>query len=160
MLKDANQRVSEFVADVARTLAPVGDSGNLQGSVRGSRQVGRAVVRAGSASVPYAGNNHYGWLRQGAGTGRKGWRGGNFPGSFLQSSTQPSALRPFGSRTTTTTSRRSSIASLRKYPRPSDPRRRSLTMTDTTSPRILGRTSTRPVVQDMRLTARELGLGR
>lgn len=80
-LKDANARVSAFVADVARTLAPVGETGNLQGTVRGSRQVGRAVVRAGSAAVPYAGNNHYGW--PGRPNPRKGWRGGAFRGSFF-----------------------------------------------------------------------------
>jgi hypothetical protein len=80
-LKTANARVSSFVADVARTLAPVGDTGDLQGSVRGTRQVGRAVVRAGSASVPYAGNNHYGW--PGRPNASRGWRGGDFPGSYF-----------------------------------------------------------------------------
>jgi hypothetical protein len=80
-LKTANQRVSTFVADVARPMVPVGDTGNLQGTVRGSRQVGRAVVRAGSAAVPYAGNNHYGW--PGRPNMRRGWRGGSFKGSFF-----------------------------------------------------------------------------
>jgi hypothetical protein len=80
-LRTANARVSAFVADVARGLAPVGDTGNLQGTVRGTRQVGRAVVRAGSAAVPYAGNNHYGW--PGRPNPRKGWRGGSFRGSFF-----------------------------------------------------------------------------
>jgi len=80
-LKTANARVSGFVADVARGMAPVGETGNLQGTVRGTRQVSRAVVRAGSASVPYAGNNHYGW--PGRPNPRKGWRGGSFRGSFF-----------------------------------------------------------------------------
>lgn len=81
LLKDANQRVSEFVAGVARWLSPVGDSGALQGTIRGTRQVGRAVVRAGSAAVPYAGNVHYGWPGSG-GKRTRGARGGPFPGAF------------------------------------------------------------------------------
>ncbi len=80
-LKTANARVSAFVADVARGMAPVGETGNLQGTVRGTRQVSRAVVRAGSAAVPYAGNNHYGW--PGRPNMRRGWRGGSFRGSFF-----------------------------------------------------------------------------
>jgi hypothetical protein len=81
MLKNANQKVSEFVAGVARFNAPVGETGNLQASVRGSRQVGRAVVRAGSATVPYAGNRHYGW--PGRPNPLRGWRGGPIKGDFF-----------------------------------------------------------------------------
>jgi hypothetical protein len=81
MLKDANARVSAFVAAQARSRAPVGATGALASTVRGTRQIGRAVVRAGSARVPYAGNIHYGW--PGRPNPGKGWRGGSFPGSFF-----------------------------------------------------------------------------
>lgn len=81
LLRNANARVSEFVAGVARFMAPVGDTGNLQASIRGTRQVGRAVVRAGNASVPYAGNRHYGW--PGRPNASKGWRGGPITGDFF-----------------------------------------------------------------------------
>lgn len=81
LLRDANARVSEFVAGVSRFNAPVGDTGNLQATIRGSRQVGRAVVRAGSATVPYAGNRHYGW--PGRPNPSRGWRGGPIQGDFF-----------------------------------------------------------------------------
>lgn len=81
LLRDANARVSEFVAGVARFMAPVGETGNLQATIRGTRQVGRAVVRAGSAAVPYAGNRHYGW--PGRPNPSRGWRGGPIQGDFF-----------------------------------------------------------------------------
>ena len=80
-LKSANQRVSDFVAGVARFMAPVGETGNLQLSIRGTRQVGRAVVRAGNARVPYAGNRHWGWPTRP--NPRKGWRGGPIKADYF-----------------------------------------------------------------------------
>ena len=59
-LKDANARVSAMVAQWAAVTAPR-RTGQLGGSVRGTRQAARAVINAGSASVPYAGVINYGW---------------------------------------------------------------------------------------------------
>jgi hypothetical protein len=59
-LKDAHQAVAAVVAAAAAATAPR-RTGKLAASVRGNRAVGRAVVRAGRASVPYAGPVHWGW---------------------------------------------------------------------------------------------------
>jgi phage gpG-like protein len=63
-LKDANEAVSALVAREASARAPH-RSGALAGSVRGSRQANRALVRVGSAKVPYAGPIHWGWPKRG-----------------------------------------------------------------------------------------------
>ena len=59
-LKDAHWRASEIVARAASSLAPR-RSGKLAGSIRSTRQVKRARVQAGRASVPYAAPIHWGW---------------------------------------------------------------------------------------------------
>jgi hypothetical protein len=59
-LKDAHARVAAIVAAAGASRAPR-RSGALASSVRGSRQVRRARVSAGRASVPYAGVIHWGW---------------------------------------------------------------------------------------------------
>jgi hypothetical protein len=80
LLREANARVSTYVAARARANAPIGPTGRLATTVRGTRQIGRAVVRAGSAAVPYAGSIHYGW--PGRPNPSKGWRGGPYSGAF------------------------------------------------------------------------------
>lgn len=59
-LKDVHQEVANFVASRSRSSAP-SVSGRLAGSVRGNRAQASAVVKAGGASVPYAGPIHWGW---------------------------------------------------------------------------------------------------
>lgn len=59
-MKDANATVSAFVAGAAASRAPR-RSGQLAGTVRGTRQLRRARISAGRASVPYAGPIHWGW---------------------------------------------------------------------------------------------------
>ena len=59
-LKDANARVAAMVAQWAAVTAPR-RTGQLGGSVRGTRQAARAVINAGSAAVPYAGVINYGF---------------------------------------------------------------------------------------------------
>lgn len=57
-LKDVHGQISRLV--IGATRAPR-RTGRLAGSVRGSGTKTQAVVRAGRASVPYAGVIHYGW---------------------------------------------------------------------------------------------------
>lgn len=59
-LKDAHTRAASIVADRAAALAPK-RSGNLAGSIRPAKQVGRARIMAGTKAVPYAGPIHWGW---------------------------------------------------------------------------------------------------
>lgn len=59
-LKDANQRAGQFVANAGSQRAPH-LTGALAGALRASRVAGGATIRAGSASVPYAGPIHWGW---------------------------------------------------------------------------------------------------
>jgi hypothetical protein len=63
-MKDANAAVAGYVAAAAAGSAPQ-RSGALAGSVRGNRAAASAVVKAGSAAVPYAGPIHWGWPRRG-----------------------------------------------------------------------------------------------
>lgn len=60
VLKDSNQQVSEHAAGYVRAEAPV-RSGALAGTVRVGRTARSAVVKIGSARVPYAGPINYGW---------------------------------------------------------------------------------------------------
>ncbi|MDG4860140.1 hypothetical protein P8605_18620, partial [Streptomyces sp. T-3] len=53
-------------------------SGRLVGTVRSSGTKTTAVVRAGRASVPYAGPVHWGWPTRP--NRAKGWRGGPIAG--------------------------------------------------------------------------------
>lgn len=59
-LKGAGLEAAGLVLDLARQLTPV-DSGALVGTERAAGQAKGAVVRAGYASVPYAGPIHFGW---------------------------------------------------------------------------------------------------
>jgi hypothetical protein len=59
-LKDAHAAAAGIVAAAAEARAPR-RSGRLAGSVRGSRQIRRARVQAGSSRVPYAAPIHWGW---------------------------------------------------------------------------------------------------
>lgn len=59
-LKAVFNRVGNVVVNEAKTLVPV-RSGALAGSIRANKAKNKAIVRAGSARVPYAGVIHYGW---------------------------------------------------------------------------------------------------
>ena len=59
-LKDANAAAGAIVVAAARPTAPR-RSGRLAGTIRASRAAASATVRAGGASVPYAGVIHWGW---------------------------------------------------------------------------------------------------
>lgn len=62
-LKDAHAAVAQLVITAAAPAAPR-RTGALAASVRGSGTQSAAVVRAGRASVPYAGPIHWGWPRR------------------------------------------------------------------------------------------------
>jgi hypothetical protein len=59
-LKAAHAAVARIVVGAAQPRVPR-RTGRLAASMRGAGQAGAAVVRAGSASVPYAGPIHWGW---------------------------------------------------------------------------------------------------
>ena len=59
-MKEAMASVAGLVGDAARPLARR-DSGTMAGTIRPGRSKNKAVVRAGTAGVPYAGVQHYGW---------------------------------------------------------------------------------------------------
>jgi hypothetical protein len=63
-LKAAHAEVAKMVADRATRDAPV-RTGRLAASVRPSGTQREALVRAGRASVPYAGVIHWGWPSRG-----------------------------------------------------------------------------------------------
>lgn len=63
-LKEANAAAAAIVANAAAARAPH-RSGRLAATVRGNKAVGRAQVRGGGASVPYAGPVHWGWPAHG-----------------------------------------------------------------------------------------------
>ena len=52
---------AKFVEETAAALVPRGTSSKLAHSIRSSVTKKAGVVRAGRASVPYAGVIHYGW---------------------------------------------------------------------------------------------------
>lgn len=58
--KDANGRVADYVTSRVIVAMPR-KTGRLAATVRGSGTKTQAVVRAGRASVPYAGVITYGW---------------------------------------------------------------------------------------------------
>lgn len=60
-LKAAHGAAGAIVAAAAKPRAPRGPSGDLGASVRSSGTTTAAIVRAGYASVPYAGPIHWGW---------------------------------------------------------------------------------------------------
>jgi hypothetical protein len=59
-LKAANKAAAEVVAYEAQTIVPV-LSGRLLETIRASGTLTAGVVRAGRASLPYAGPIHFGW---------------------------------------------------------------------------------------------------
>jgi hypothetical protein len=59
-LKDAFGTIASEAAEAIAEEAPQ-RTGRLSADVRGNRAKGKAVVRAGRASVPYAGPINYGW---------------------------------------------------------------------------------------------------
>jgi hypothetical protein len=62
-LKDVFGGLAREGADLASGFAPV-RSGKLAASVRGNRSVNKAVVKAGSARVPYAAVINYGFAKR------------------------------------------------------------------------------------------------
>jgi phage gpG-like protein len=60
-LKAAHARAAAIVVARGRPGAPVGETGRLAASVRGSGTKAGAIVRAGSAALPYAGVQEWGW---------------------------------------------------------------------------------------------------
>jgi hypothetical protein len=59
-LKDAHAAAGNIVVGASRVSGPV-RSGALVGSLRASKAVASATVRAGGARVPYANVIHWGW---------------------------------------------------------------------------------------------------
>lgn len=57
-----NKKAAAALVPLARALAPV-RSGALAGSIRAGASQRKGVIRAGSASVPYAAVIHWGWPR-------------------------------------------------------------------------------------------------
>lgn len=63
-LKAAHAEAAAIAAKASAALTPV-RSGRLQASVRSSGTTTAGIIRAGRASVPYAGPIHWGWKRRG-----------------------------------------------------------------------------------------------
>lgn len=59
-IKAANRDAAEIVAYEAQTIVPVKSSRLLE-SIRASGTQTAGIVRAGRASIPYAGVIHFGW---------------------------------------------------------------------------------------------------
>lgn len=62
MAKASNKELAEVVKTTAQGIAPV-RSGTLRNSIRAGASYKTGIVRAGKASVPYAGVIHFGWPR-------------------------------------------------------------------------------------------------
>lgn len=60
-LKAENKKAADVVVPVAKTNAPVGQTGNLSGSIRSGATQQMGIIRAGKKSVPYAGPIEFGW---------------------------------------------------------------------------------------------------
>lgn len=58
---DQKELMHEIGMVVVRAAQPPVVTGALEASMRASRTKGKAIVRAGSARVPYAAVQHYGW---------------------------------------------------------------------------------------------------
>jgi phage gpG-like protein len=63
--QDMKDLMHEVGSIVVRAAQPPVLSGTLAGSIRAGRGKTKAVVRAGFASIPYAGVQHYGWPAHG-----------------------------------------------------------------------------------------------
>jgi hypothetical protein len=73
-MKEIHRKIGGVVVAGARTGVPR-RSGRLASTMRTGAQKSRTVVRAGRASVPYAGPIHWGWPNRP--NRAKGWRGGS-----------------------------------------------------------------------------------
>lgn len=62
-LKAIHAEVATLVSDVAKSRAPH-RSGKLANSIRPAGTKSKSMVRAGFASVPYAGPIHWGWRKR------------------------------------------------------------------------------------------------
>lgn len=62
-IKNAFGSIAAKAASLASSFAPR-KSGALQASIKGNRAKNAAIVKAGSARVPYAGAINYGWPRR------------------------------------------------------------------------------------------------
>jgi len=62
-MKEANARVAALVAAESARAAPR-RTGRLAATLRGNKAVGKAVVTAGRAAVPYANPIHWGWPKR------------------------------------------------------------------------------------------------
>lgn len=62
-LKSLFTRIGQNVADEAKSRVPK-RSGALAAAIKPSKTKNKAVVRAGSARVPYAGVQNYGWPKR------------------------------------------------------------------------------------------------
>ncbi len=62
-LKPVHADVAGIVADTAQQMAPI-RTGSLAASIRSSGTLTKAIVRAGTARIPYAGVIHFGWPRR------------------------------------------------------------------------------------------------
>lgn len=62
-LKDVHQRVGNFVAEIARGLAPK-RSGAMAGTIRAARTASGVTIKAGGARVPYVNPIHWGWPKR------------------------------------------------------------------------------------------------
>jgi len=60
-LKETNKKAADLVAQGAIFYVPVGETGRLLGSIGARAGETWAEVKAGGASVPYAGPIHWGW---------------------------------------------------------------------------------------------------
>ncbi len=54
-------RIARHGMRLAALFAPKGPTGKLKRSIRANKAKNKAVIRAGSAAVPYAGPINYGW---------------------------------------------------------------------------------------------------
>lgn len=63
-LTGAFSKIAQTGANVAAQEAPK-RTGRLANTIRGNRARSKAVIRAGFASVPYAGAINYGWPKRG-----------------------------------------------------------------------------------------------
>lgn len=63
-LREANRSAGELVVHEAWRHVPV-RSGALRDTIRTAAQLGFALVRSGTARVPYAGPIHFGWAAHG-----------------------------------------------------------------------------------------------
>lgn len=63
-MRDLMHKLGMIVVSEARGRVPA-ESGSLRASIRAGRGKTKAVVRAGSRAVPYAGVIHHGWYAHG-----------------------------------------------------------------------------------------------